>query len=155
MNIQSGVIAGWILITAGCVLALPASPSWPAFIGAGALLVAAQFISLNTNDRLILRAFAGVPLVIAIASAYFWAGVVAQCGILMLVISREGLAPETRGPVLVFAVAGSVLVIGAIIDLSNHMRIPFLVISTGILACAGILWVRLYRLKRTYRSPVP
>lgn len=155
MNIRTADVAGWIFIFAGSVLVIPLSPSWPALVATGALLAAAQLLSINERDRLIFRAFAGVPFVIALASAYFWAGVIAQCGILVLLLSREGIVAETSVPVIIFTTAGSVFLLGAVIDISNHMRIPFLAISAGILACAGILWIRMYRLKRIYRSPVP
>jgi len=155
MTSVPAIAAGWALVLLGGMLALPSSPSWPALLVGGALLVAAQIFSLNKNDRLIFRAFAGVPLVIALAAAAFWAGVVAQAGILVLILSREDILPTTSMPVLFVTGIGSVLVVGALIGLSDSLLLPFLLICAGVMICAGILWVRLYRLKRNYRSPVP
>lgn len=155
MSSVPALAAGWALVLLGGMLALPASPSWPALLFGCGLLVAAQILSPDKNDRLIVRAFAGVPLVIALAAAAFWAGVVAQAGILVLILSREDILPTTRMPVLLGTGIGSVLVVGALIGFFDRMLLPFILVCISILAGTGILWVRLYRLKRIYRSPNP
>jgi hypothetical protein len=155
MKAEPAQAAGAILILAGCALAIPFSPPWVVLAVTGALLAAAWAIPVDENDRLILRAFAGVPLVIALASTWFWSGVIAQCGILLLLLAREEVMQATERPVPFVAAVCGVLVIGAVIDMSNHMIVPALVITAGFLGWAGILWVRQYRLKRTFRSTTP
>lgn len=155
MKAQPPVIAGVILVLAGCILAVPASPPWVVLVPAMALLVAAQAVPIDENDRLIFRAFAGVPLVVALASVSFWSGVIAQCGILLVVLAREEIVSEIGGTALFLAAACAVLAIGEVIDVSNHMIVPVLVIIAGFLGCTGILWVRQYRIRRTYRSAAP
>jgi hypothetical protein len=147
--------AGIVLILAGCALAVPFSPPWVVLLATGALLAAVHAVPVDENDRLVFRAFAGVPLVIALASTWFWSGVIAQCGILLFLLAREDVVPATGGPVPFVAAVCGVLAIGAVIDMSNHMIAPVLAITAGFLGCACILWVRQYRLKRTFRSTTP
>ena len=144
--------AGGALIIVGCALAVPHSPPWAVILLTLALLVSAQVIRIPEKDRLVLRIFAGIPLVIALASTWFWAGVIAQCGILVLILEREEMIPTTGWHITIFGAALAILAIGAVIDISNHMMAPVLVVIAGALGITGILWVQLYRLERTYRS---
>jgi hypothetical protein len=145
-------VAGLTLILAGCALAVPHSPPWAVLVPTAALIIAAYGLPLSDRDRIIIRAFAGIPFVIALASTWFWSGVIAQCWILGLVLVREEVVPKNDGPVLLLAAGLAILVMSAIIDASNHMMVPFLVVLTGVLGLTAVFWVQLYRLKRTYRS---
>ena len=146
------LVVGSALIITGCMLAIPHAPSWPVLLLTLGLLFIAQGIRLSENDRMIVRIFAGIPFIIALSSTYFWSGVIAQCGILAIILAREELLPETSGPVILVSAGLLTLVFGAVTGLSNHMIVPFLVVILGILGISGILWVRLYRVKRAYRS---
>jgi hypothetical protein len=145
-------VAGLALILAGCALAVPHSPPWVVLVLTAALLIGAHGVPLHERDRMIIRAFAGIPFVIALASTWFWSGVIAQCGILGLLLVREEVIPQTGGPLPLLAAGLAILVMGAVIDASNHTLVPFLVVLTGVLGIIAIFWVQLYRLKRTYRS---
>jgi len=152
MKDAASLVVGSALILIGCILALPHSPPWPVLLLTLLLLVIAQGLRLSENDRVIIRIFAGIPFVIALTSTYVWSGVIAQCGILGIILAREELLPETSGPVIILAAGLATLVFGAVTAVSNHMIVPFLVVIIGILGISGILWVKLYRLKKTYRS---
>jgi hypothetical protein len=145
-------VAGLTLILAGCALAVPHSPPWAVLVPTAALIIAAYGLPLSDRDRIIIRAFAGIPFVIALASTWFWSGVIAQCGIISLLLVREEVIPQTGGPLPILASSLAILVMGAVIDASNHMMVPFLVVLTGVLGITAVFWVQLYRLKRTYRS---
>jgi hypothetical protein len=152
MNDQPPEYLFFIALAAGVAVVTLLSGSPFAYLNFLLLLLLGAILAVTRSwpDRGFYLACGGVPLVIACSIMNLWAGLFAVCmlggmvaGALGLLTSREDLRP--------FACfcAGSSFV-ALLIQLSNHVLLPLLVIGGLTVLIIAIQSIRMYQFKKHY-----
>lgn len=143
------LVPGSALVAIGIALTAGMSPPPLLLALTAGIFLASQLVSWDEEDRVLYRTLGGIPLVIALAAVFFWAGVIAQCGIVLLLLGREEIAGGWNTIVFPIGCTLAILATGFVIDISNHMIIPTLVLLGAAAGVFGAHQILLYRTKRT------
>ncbi len=113
--------------------------SWSIVLIALVFFFLAAFIRAESDDTTIFIIASGEVLVIAVGAASFWAGVIAQCSVIGLVLEDRECLADSRGRSF-FALYCIVTFTGAFIfDLANQVLLLFLAV-TAVVAGAAIIF---------------
>jgi len=126
-------------------------PPWFILIIVVAVFFMGRIFTISAEESSVIQLLAGIPLVLTLAATFLWAGVIAQCGIFGLVLFGEETAPAYNPYLLFLPLVLLIFLVGMIINASNHMLLPVLIIAGGSLGFTGLMGVMNYRLKRAYR----
>jgi hypothetical protein len=125
---------------AAALFSLAQGDSWYLRLIAAAVFVLAAFVKQGSGDNRILILAAGEVLVIAVALSYFWTGFIVQCAVIGAVLA-DGMVPAGSGNRTLFVLYCIAALTGAIIlDRSNQVLLPFLLL-TAIIAAATVTFV--------------
>jgi hypothetical protein len=138
-------------IGAGMLLAAPLSPPWPVLIVLLGVFIMGWIVTPSPEACPLVPVLAGVPFVLVLAATSLWAGVLAQCGIFGLVLFGDEKIPAYGSYTFILLVVSGVVLAGIIIDASNRMFLPVVIVAAGFLGLTGLLGAMEYRLKRAYR----
>jgi hypothetical protein len=100
------------------------------------------------EDRGVYLVCSGAPLVAACGMVNLWAGLFAACMITGIVCRAFGLL-ESREDLRPFALfCGSAFLVALIIQLSNHVLLPLLVLAVIMIIILSVQSVRWYQFKK-------
>ncbi|MDD1702915.1 MAG: hypothetical protein LUQ31_08065 [Methanoregula sp.] len=145
------IIASVTVVILGVMLSLPLSPSWIVLVPVALLFIASRFVRISGDQSFLVRVFSGVPFVVVLATLSFWGGVIILCGIIGIVLLGEEKILSKDSYALIIPVLILVIILGAIIDASNHMLLPVVILTACAFVFTGLFGVMVYREKRAYR----
>jgi hypothetical protein len=138
-------------IGAGMLLAAPLSPPWLLLIILLGVFIAGLTVRISPESCPLVPLLAGVPFVLVLSVTSLWGGVLAQCGIFGLVLFGDDRSPAAGSYTFLLTVFCIVILAGCIIDVSNHMLLPVVIVAAGFTGLTGVLGAMEYRLKRACR----
>jgi len=133
------------------VLTTISPPPWFILIIIVAVFFMGRIFTISAEESSVIQLLAGIPLVLTLAATYLWAGVIAQCGIFGLVLFGEETTPAYNPYLLFLPLVFIIFITGLIINASNHMLLPVLIVAGGALGFTGLMGIMNYRLKKAYR----
>ena len=144
-------------VLAGClaIAVIAYSIASPSLIGYAVMVLAVTFASClfltgNRPDRGFFLAGSGVILVAASGLMNAWFGLAISWVIALIVMSGTGVL-ESREDLRLFGYFCAVtFALAGIIDLSNHVTIPILIIGGIFAACLAVMEIQQYRMRKHY-----
>jgi hypothetical protein len=141
-----------IVLTAGVAAfsLLSGSPSWYLNFLLIALVYGILVFTRTWPDRGFYLVCSGEPLIIACSIQNLWAGLFVICMLGGVVCGAMGLL-ESRQDLHEFAYfCGSCLLIALLIQISNHVQTPLIIMSIIIVVILTIQSVRIYQFRKHY-----
>lgn len=114
------------------------------------LLSGIMVITRTWHDRGFYLAAAGEPLVIVCSIMNLWAGLFTVCMLAGIVCSSLDLIKSQKDLIPVSFFCGSSFLIALLIQVSNHVMVPFLVLSGITAILIAVQSVRMHQFRKHY-----